>query len=131
MPDVLRLLGAARQDCVARVSGRPQFGHLASLLWEADVLRTPEVEHPTQNIDGGLDLGRSTLIGARSTTITDDPLKAADVGLYQRSPGVASGYVSTRDRVAWLDGPLGARVLLHGLTSGATAVMCPAFDAAR
>ncbi len=32
---------------------------------------------------------------------------------------------------ACVDGPLGARGLLHDLTSGATAVMCPAFDAAR
>jgi len=29
------------------------------------------------------------------------------------------------------NGPLGARGKLHDLTSGATAVMCPAFDAAR
>jgi len=30
-----------------------------------------------------------------------------------------------------VDGPLGARGLLHDLTSGAMAVMCPACDAAR
>jgi len=33
--------------------------------------------------------------------------------------------------VACVDGPLGARGLLHDLTSGAMAVMCPACDAAR
>jgi hypothetical protein len=32
---------------------------------------------------------------------------------------------------ACVDGPLGARGLLHDLTSGAMAVMCPACDAAR
>ena len=77
-------------DCVARVSERPQFGHLASSLREADVLRTPGFEHPVQGIDGNLDLGRSTLIGAQSKTITDDPFEAADVGLHPRSPGVTS-----------------------------------------
>ncbi len=33
--------------------------------------------------------------------------------------------------VACVDGPLGARGVLHDLTSGAMAVMCPACDAAR
>ncbi len=32
---------------------------------------------------------------------------------------------------ACVDGPLGARGLLHDLTSGAMAVMCPACDTAR
>ncbi len=36
-----------------------------------------------------------------------------------------------RGVVACVDGPLGARGKLHDLTSGAMAVMCPAFDAAR
>ena len=31
-----------------------------------------------------------------------------------------------RGRVACVDGPLGARGVLHDLTSGAMAVMCPA-----
>ncbi len=51
-------------------------------------------------------------------------------------PAIAEGRRSVRageplGHVACVDGPLGARGLLHDLTSGATAVMCPACDAAR
>ncbi len=63
----------AGKDCVARVSRRAQFGYLVSLLPETDVLRTHEFEHPVQRIHGNRDLGRSTLIDARSKTITDHP----------------------------------------------------------
>ena len=41
------------------------------------------------------------------------------------------GNTQLSSRVACVDGPLGARGMLHDLTSGAMAVMCPAFDAAR
>ena len=56
----------AQHDCVARVSGRPRFAHIAPSLRETDVLWTPEFEHPVQCAYGDRDLGRSTLIGARS-----------------------------------------------------------------
>jgi hypothetical protein len=66
--------------CVSRTSWRTQFGYFASLLREADVVWTPEFEHSVQCIDGSLHLGRSTLIGARSKSITNDPFETADVG---------------------------------------------------
>ncbi len=88
-PIVVRRFTAS-YDLVAWVSKRWQSGRFALLLREADILWTPEVEHAVQCVDGNRDLGRSTLIGARSQPITDDPFEAADVGLYQRSPVVAS-----------------------------------------
>ena len=76
-------------DCVAQVSERPRFAHSAASLREADVFWTPEFEHPVQRAHGDRDLGRSTLIGARSQTITNNPLEAADVRLNQSTPVVA------------------------------------------
>jgi hypothetical protein len=46
-------------------------------LWEADILRTPEFQHPVP------------WICARSQTIADNPFEAADVGLNQSTPVVA------------------------------------------
>ena len=57
---------AEADDCVAQIRNRLEFGLLVSLLREADILRTPEFEHLVQCIDGKRDLGRPTLIGARS-----------------------------------------------------------------
>jgi len=39
-------------------------GYLVLLLREADVLRTPEFQHPVQCAGGNGDLGRATPIGA-------------------------------------------------------------------
>ena len=57
-------LDVSQKDCVARSSWRLQFGYLASLLRETDILWAPEFEHLVQCIDGNCDLGRSTLISA-------------------------------------------------------------------
>ncbi len=81
----------AIRDCVARISGLPQPGHLVFPLREADVLRTPEFQHPVQCVHGNGDLGRSTPIGAGSQPIADDPLEATDVSLHQGTPVVAGG----------------------------------------
>ena len=35
-----------RADCVAQISGWPEPGRLVFPLREADVLRTPEFQHP-------------------------------------------------------------------------------------
>ena len=56
----------ARHDCVARISAWPQPGLLVLLSREADVLRTPEFQHPVQCFHGNGNVGRSTPIGARS-----------------------------------------------------------------
>ena len=48
----------------------------------------PEFKHLVQCIDGNLALARSTLIGARSKTITYDPFEAANVRLNQSTPVV-------------------------------------------
>jgi hypothetical protein len=58
-------------------------------LWEADILRTPEFQHPVQCIHRDANLGRPTWICARSQTIADNPFEAADVGLNQSTPVVA------------------------------------------
>ena len=79
------LRGPAFRNCVARISKRPQFGLIALSLWEADILKTPEFQHPIQCIEGSRDLGRSTLIDARLETITDDVFEAANVGRHQQS----------------------------------------------
>jgi len=50
-----------------------------------------------------------------------------------RDPGMATTAASKSqltDEARLENGSLGARDLLHDLTSGAIAVMCPAFDAA-
>jgi hypothetical protein len=44
--------------------------------------------------------------------------------------GLSLAQLDEEQRRACVDGPLGARGLLLNLTSGAIAVMCPAFDAA-
>ena len=51
----------------------------------------PEVKHDVQCIVGNHAFSHSTLIGARSKAITDDPFEAADVGLNQSTPVIAGG----------------------------------------
>ncbi|MGI4793841.1 MAG: Glu/Leu/Phe/Val dehydrogenase dimerization domain-containing protein [Janthinobacterium lividum] len=41
----LRELDVVSRDCVAWVIGRPQLDHVVSLLRDADVLRTSELQH--------------------------------------------------------------------------------------
>ncbi len=52
-----------------------------------------------------------------------------------RDPGMATTAATSKrqltEEARLEDGPLGARGVLHDLTSGAMAVMCPACDAAR
>ena len=55
--------GGPSLDCVAQISDRPQPGHLALLLREADILRTSELEHPVLCVNSNCDLGRSTPVG--------------------------------------------------------------------
>jgi hypothetical protein len=57
---------ATRYDCGAGISERLQPGHLVFPLREADVLRTPEFQHPVQCVHGNSNLGCSTPISAGS-----------------------------------------------------------------
>ena len=56
----------AWSDCVAWISEWLQPDHLVLPLREADVLRTPEFQHPVQCVHGNGNLGCSTPISAGS-----------------------------------------------------------------
>lgn len=60
--------------------------YLPPPLHDADVIWALEFEHMVRYIHGDTDLGRSTLISARSQTVTDDPFEASDVSPHQSPP---------------------------------------------
>lgn len=81
----------AWNDAEAEHTTLPKPVRLAVLSRESNVLWTSELEHVVQCVDGNRDLSCLTPIGGGSQTVTDDPLEAADVGLDQSPPVVASG----------------------------------------
>jgi len=51
-------------DCVAAISRQPQLEHLVLPLREADMLRTPEFQHPVQCLYRDANLIRASSINA-------------------------------------------------------------------
>ena len=54
----------AEFDCVAAISRQPQLEHLVLPLRQADMLRTPEFQHPVQCLYRDANLIRASSINA-------------------------------------------------------------------
>src|ERR1700719_4984306 len=83
------------RDLVAWISRVDAGSQGLSVLCDADVAGTSQLEHAVQDVDSNCHLGCLTLVGLRAQCVTDYPFPAADIGFHQGTPVVPRRFLPT------------------------------------